>query len=91
MRIAICGSVDFTMKIKGINEILLRMGHETELPFMTIKILKGDLSMEDFLEEKNKNGDTKFRKNSGVDLLKRYFQLIKQSDAIEGHQELHRR
>jgi len=82
MRICICSSIDFTMKIKEINEELLRMGHETELPFMTKKILGGDLSMQDFLEEKSRNGDIKFRKSAGVDLIKRYFNLIKGSNAI---------
>jgi len=82
MRIAICGSIDFTMRIKEINEALLRMGHKTELPHMTKKILSGDITMEEFLGEKNRNGDIGFRKSSGVDLIKRYYNLIQESDAI---------
>ncbi|MCX6814914.1 MAG: hypothetical protein NTY20_04680 [Candidatus Aenigmarchaeota archaeon] len=82
MKIAICGSIDFTMKIKEINEALLGMGHKTELPFMTKKILNGEQSMEEFLKVKNEEGDFSFRKNAGVDMIKRYYNLIGGSDAI---------
>lgn len=54
MKIIICGSIDFTYKIKEIAEILLKQGHKVEIPFDSKKILDGEISLEDFLKTKKK-------------------------------------
>ena len=82
MKIVICASIDFTPKIKEIADILLREGHEVEIPFYSQKILNGEISLEEFLRTKQKNGDIAFRKKAGEDLIKRYFRLIKDSNAV---------
>lgn len=82
MKIVICASVDFTRKIKEIADILLEREHEVEIPCYSQKILNGEISMEEFLEVKQKNGDMGFREKAEEDLIKRYFRLIKNSDAV---------
>jgi hypothetical protein len=57
-------------------------GHAVHLPFYAMKILKGEVRHEDFMTEKEKSGDAKFRESADVDLIKRYFKLIGESDAV---------
>ncbi len=82
MKIAICASIDFTYKTKEIADKLLKQGHRVEIPFYSRKILSGKISMEEFLKTKGESGDISFRKESEEDLIKRYFHLIQNSDAI---------
>ena len=82
MRIVICASVDFTPKIKKVADSLTKQGHQVELPYYTKKILSGEVSLEQYLKVKQKKGDTEFRKKSNENLIMRYFNLIKDSDAI---------
>lgn len=82
MRIVICASIDFTYKIKEVADILSAYGYEVEIPFYSQKILNGEVSMEEFLATKQRDGDMQFRIKAGEDLIKRYFRLIKDSDAI---------
>lgn len=82
MRIVICASINFTNKIKEVSDILLNHGHEVEMPLYSQKILNGEVSLEDFIKLKQKNGDMVFRKKSKEDLIKRYFRLIRNSDAV---------
>ncbi len=82
MKIVICASVDFTYKIKEIADVLLKQEHRVELPFYSQKILDGEVSLEEYLRIKQKDGDIDFRKKAETDLIKRHFHLIKNSDAI---------
>ncbi len=82
MKITICGSIDFTYKIKEVADVLSGRGHEVEIPYMAQKILNGVISLEEFQNIKQKDGDINFRKNAEEDLIKRYFRLIKESDAV---------
>lgn len=82
MKIVICASVDFTYKIKEVADLLLKTGHQIELPLYSLKILNGEVSLEEFLKIKRKKGDIIFRRKGGVDTIKRYFNFIKNSDAI---------
>lgn len=82
MKITICGSIAFTHEIKKTTDTLLKQGHQVEIPFMTKKILDGEISLEDFLKIKEEKGDIDFRTSAEEDLIKRYFRLIKESDAI---------
>lgn len=82
MKIAICSSIEFTNEIKEVMEKLEDRGHEVEIPLMSKKIMDGEVSFEEFKREKRKSGDGRFRKMAGEDLIKRYFKIIRNSDAI---------
>ena len=82
MKIAICGSIAFAPEMGEIAKELENKGHEVHLPFYAMKILKGEVSYEDFMKEKETSGDAKFREEAEVDLIKRYFNLINEDDAI---------
>jgi hypothetical protein len=82
MKIAIVVGIEFTHKIKEIANKLLEKGHKVEIPFTAKKIMKGEISLEEFKKIKKKEGDIIFRNKSGEDLIKRYFQIINNSDAI---------
>lgn len=86
MKIVVCGSIEFTPKIKETADTLIGRGYEVEIPITSQRIIDGELTLEDFLREKEINGDTSFRKNIERkvkdDVIKRYFKIIKESDAI---------
>ena len=81
MKITICASVNFTPAIKEVSDKLTALGHEVNIPTTSRRIIRGDLTLEEYLREKEKNGDKKFREG-GVDLIKRYYNYIKTGDAI---------
>lgn len=82
MKIAICGSIVFSEQMVEIAKKLEENGHEVHLPFYTSKFLKGEIDHEESLKEKEQMGDEKLRERLGEDLIKRYFELIGNSDAI---------
>jgi len=82
MKIVICASISFTHKIKEVADILSKDGYEVEIPWGSQKILNGDISFEHWQSVKEKEGDISFRKSAEEDLIKRYYNLIKNSDAI---------
>ncbi len=82
MKIVICGSVEFTPRMKKISDELHKKGHETYLPLTAEKIIAGEISLEDFKKEKDTNGDFAFRKRTGEDLIKKHYNLISDCDAI---------
>lgn len=82
MHIAICSSIDFTPKIKECMEYLESNGHTVDIPFMSEKIIRGDISMDEFLKVKEKEGDIGYRKNSGINHITRHYNLIKECDAV---------
>jgi nucleoside 2-deoxyribosyltransferase len=83
MIITICSSVDFSPKLIEIKEELEKMGHQVNIPFFTQKIIDGEISYEEYLAAKEKNGgDILLREAQSVDMIKRYWDLIKNSDAI---------
>ncbi len=85
MRIVICGSIDFTPKIKEVADILIRQGHTVDIPLTSQRIINGELTLQKFLEEKGKN-TTSTSKNVirkiNDDVIKRYYLKIQASDAI---------
>jgi hypothetical protein len=81
MKIAICASIEFTPKIKEIADLLTKQGHEVEIPLTSQKILRGELTLENFLKEKEEKGDGAFRKIKD-DVIIRYFEIIKGIDAL---------
>lgn len=82
MKITILASISATPKVKEIRDNLKEMGHEVEIPWMSQRIIDGKNSIEDFLKEKEKNGDIAFRNQAEEDLIKRYYKKIKDSDAV---------
>jgi len=81
MKIVICASISFTNKIKEVADQLSKKGHIVEIPFTSQRIINGEFSLEQFLAEKQKNGDGAFRKIQD-NLIKRYYEIIKNADAI---------
>ncbi|MCU0679185.1 MAG: hypothetical protein MUC28_01920 [Planctomycetes bacterium] len=81
MKIVICASIDFTPQIKEAAEKLTALGHDVEIPLTSRRIINGELTLEDFKREKQKNGDGSFRKIKD-DVIKYYYEQIKQSDAV---------
>jgi hypothetical protein len=81
MKIVICGSIDATYEIKEIADKLKEKGFETEIPLTSQRILNGELTLDEFKKEKEKNGDGFVRKVKD-DVIRRYYELIKNSDAV---------
>lgn len=82
MKIVICSSIDFAKEIKDASDILLSQGHKTEIPCTAKKILSGKMSIKEFLDIKEREGDVIFRRKAEEDLIRRYYRLIKEADAI---------
>lgn len=82
MTITMCSSVDFTPRILDVKEILTSKGHTVNIPYLSEKIEKGELTMEGYLATKNLRGDVAMRESDQIDLIKRYWDLIHSSDAI---------
>ena len=83
MIITICASVDFSPKIIEIKKALEENGHKVNIPYITQKIINGEISYENYIAAKEKNGgDILARKAEPVDMIKRYWDLINNSDAI---------
>lgn len=81
MHIVICSSIDFTSEIKSISEQLKEMGHTVDIPLTSEKIINGELSMDDYLAEKETSAESAVRKIAD-DVIRGYFQRIKEADAI---------
>ena len=82
MEITICSSVDFSSKIIEIKKQLEEKGHKVNIPYFTEKIINGEVSYESYMDKKNQSGDIGLRDNQSIDLIKRYWNFIKNSDAI---------
>ena len=80
MKIAICGSLNFTYEIKKISDELKKMGFNVFIPISSEKILKGEFSLDKIKKEKEDGiFDKKFIEN---DSIRKYYKIIKKSDAI---------
>lgn len=82
MKIVICGSINFSDKMIDIAHELKKSGHEVELPYMTKKIMDGEVTLEEYKKKKEESGDLSFRASASEDLIKRHSQLINESDSI---------
>lgn len=82
MEITICSSVDFTPKIIEIKKQLEEKGHNVNIPYFTEKIISEKVSYEDYMSKKDQAGDIELRNAEPIDLIKRYWDFIKNSDAI---------
>ncbi|MEI8143754.1 MAG: hypothetical protein WCG48_04040 [Candidatus Berkelbacteria bacterium] len=82
MKIAVCGSIGVSDKLIEVAETLEKNGHEVNLPYYTKKIKNGEMTLDEFNIAKDESGDTKFREMATEDLIKRYYRVIGESDAI---------
>jgi hypothetical protein len=82
MTITICSSVDFSPKIIEIKKELEKIGYATNIPYFTQKMIDGEISYEDYVVRKEKEGDILMREVHAMDMIKRYWNYIKNSDAI---------
>jgi hypothetical protein len=83
MKITICSSVDFTPQIIDVKKKLENMGYSVNIPFFTEKVIRGEMKFEDYMREKQMgNGDISLRQKQVTDMIKRYWNFIKDSDAI---------
>lgn len=83
MEITICGSLEFSPQIIEIKKELEKKGHKINIPYFTQKIMDGELTLEEFMKTKKENGgDIKQRQAIPVDFIKRYWNYIKNSNAI---------
>lgn len=80
MKIAICGSLDFTYEINELKNKLEKKELEVSIPLSSEKILKGEVLLEEILKEKDKG---EFSKRAiKFDSIKSYWEIIKNSEAI---------
>lgn len=83
MKITICSSVDFSKEIIEIKKKLEKKNYNVNIPFFTTKIMNGELSFENYIKKKEKDGgDIKLRNAESIDMIKRYWNYIQNSDAI---------
>lgn len=82
MEITICSSVDFTPKIIEIKKELEEKGHKINIPYITQKIIDEEISFEEYLKSKEQQGDIAIRETQPVNMIKRYWEFVKNSDAI---------
>lgn len=82
MKIAIVGSIACSDKLIAIAEQLERAGHAVDLPYCTLMIRRGEITLDSFKAEKAKHGDGRFRTEASEDLLKRYWRIIGESDVV---------
>ncbi len=80
MKIAICVSLDFANKIKGVADQLIKEGHEVIIPKTIEMILNGEVTLEQILEEKE-SGEFSNRVIR-QDSFRYYFEKIKEANAI---------
>lgn len=81
MHVVICSSIDFTPEIKQVALQLEAMGHTVDIPLTSQKIIDGELTMEEYLEEKRGPGECAQRKIKD-EVIKLYFNKISNADAV---------
>ena len=80
MKIAICGSLNFTYEIKKVADDLKGLGFDITIPISSEKILRKEFSLEEIKKEKE-NG--KFSERAiKFDSIRAYWDIIKNSDAV---------
>ncbi len=80
MKIAICGSLNFTYEIKKVADELKNLGFNVSIPISSEKILRGEFSLDEIKNEKE-NGNFSERAIK-FDSIKSYWKIIKESDAV---------
>lgn len=84
MKIVICASTFFSDKIIDIAGQLEKAGHNVSIPYLTNMIKEGKLNFDRLKQDKENGGDLTYRQGlaAEVDMIKRYYNLIKECDAV---------
>src|SRR6056297_2488205 len=82
MKITICSGVVFSEESIKVKNELEKKGWEVNITYFTNKNINGELSLDDYLATKEKEGDSLLRAAEEVDMIKRYWNYIKESVAI---------
>lgn len=82
MKIVICGSIDFTPKIKEVADILINNGHNVDIPLTSQRIINWEFTLEDFFKEKNNTINGASQRKINDDVIKKYYKIINESDAV---------
>ena len=80
MKIAICGSLNFTYEIKGVADKLKALGFEVSIPITSEGILKGEFSLQDITNEKDQGEFS--QRAIKYDSIRKYWKVIQESDVI---------
>jgi len=80
MKIAICGSLNFTYEIKKIADDLTMLGFDVSIPVSSEKILRGEFSLEEIKQEKEKG--YLHKRAIKYDSIRVYWKVIENSDAV---------
>ncbi|MBU6389277.1 hypothetical protein KGQ71_02055 [Patescibacteria group bacterium] len=80
MRIAICGSLDFTHEIKALADTLTDRGFEVDIPLTSRRILRGEATVEQIKAEKERGVFSE--RAIKFDSIREYWEIIKQVDAV---------
>lgn len=80
LKIAICGSLNFTYEIDKLRNELLGLGFEVYIPTSAEKILSGEFSFEDIKNQKQNGSFSKLVIENNA--IRNYFNIIKNSDCV---------
>jgi hypothetical protein len=80
MKIAVCGSLNFTYEMKILADELAALGFEVQLPLTSLRILNGELTLEQIKKEKETGEISK--RVVQYDAIRKYWDEIKMADAI---------
>lgn len=80
MKIAICGSLNFTHEIKRLADELSKLGFEVHIPISSEKILRGEFSLDEIKQEKESG--TFADRAIKYDSIRAYWHIINGSSAI---------
>lgn len=80
MKISICASIQFTPKIKEVYDQLIRKGHTVTIPDGSERILNGETTLEQYLDDVSRGEGVKNKIRH--DVIRGYFKKIGDSDAI---------
>ncbi|NUM25184.1 MAG: hypothetical protein HUU49_01000 [Candidatus Buchananbacteria bacterium] len=80
VKIAICGSLDFTYEIEKLAQELRNRGFEVFIPISSEKILRGEVSLEEIKQEKRagKFSERAIKNNS----IREYWNIINECDCV---------
>lgn len=80
MKVAICGSLDFTYEIEKLSNELRKAGFEVRIPISSEKIIKGEFSLEEIKKEKHSG---KFSDRAiKYDSIRTYWSVIENCDCV---------
>lgn len=80
MKIAICGSLNFTYEIKKVADNLIDLGHVVTIPITSQRILNGETTLE--IIKKEKEDGTISNRAIKFDSIREYWKVIQDNDCV---------